>query len=751
MRTILGVALVCCLSVMGCAPPAGERPISGDDYFFGTPAGTPSTPEKIWMLKKWGLNVSYAGCLKNTDVEKQKKEVAFGHEHGLEFLPWVRGGTAEMVAEAGFDGYWYNEPGFGWGWLTGYHKGGYPGYTKRIKEEFLKYLKKKYPPEYVRKELGIEDEARFVLPRDGLDAKLAGPEYIRYELGYRERARELRAAKLSKEEIAEKLKPLDEQAAQLATAVKKNAKLWYEFVLFHNDYLCDYLAASATAAKKASPKIKVIPCFSPCYWDAGPRYSGIDYTRLARMPEFDRVEVDPYVHIRMNREYWVSFITSLIRTAARDKPIHNWTNTWDGYGTKPIDMFQGMICSFAQGVDGQALWSYAHVGRGWRPDYKERWFFIKKAIDFIRANSYLKDYAPVNEVAVYVPPQTYWIKYLDAPWTKHGGIWGTGYFCERTYISLVRAHIPADVLMPPLGHEELIKDDLQRYKVLVVPEASWMSDLEIEMLRGWVKNGGLLVVTGPLATHTKYGAKRGEEGLKDVVGATFGEAKPRKQITIVKEHPVLASFKAKSRINCVGLPVPEFLAIDSAKVTYIGSPEIPLERRVSTFRYKVDELKELKVTAPSYQVSTAQVLGQWRDGSPALILNKYGDGHVLSCAAVDATIGYELLPRWRRRDDRMRFVRDACTWTTNLIQADCSPDIEINVLTKGKRTVVNFFNQGYVPVERFQFRLPVKQRVSRVTIRAVDEEPVEPKFEVADGVLTVEMPEFLDFALCVIE
>ncbi len=450
----------------------------------------------------------------------------------------------------------------------------------------------------------------------------------------------------------------------------------------------------------------------------------------------------------MNREYWVSFITSLVRTAARGKPIHNWINTWDGYGTKPIDMFQGMICSFAQGVDGQSVWSYAHVGRAWMPDYKERWYYIKKAIDFIRENSDLKDYEPENEVAIYVPPQTYWVKYLDTPWTKHAGVWGTGYFCERTYYSLVRAHVPADVLIPPLGHEEMIRNDLSRYKVLVLPEASWMSDVEIGMLRDWVSDGGLLIATGPLATHTKYGTKREDEGLKDVIGATFGESKARKSIQIVEEHPILSSFKKGSRINCVGLPLKEFLAMDSAKVTYIGSPEVPLEKNLRTFRYRVKKLKEMKVSAPSYAVSSAQVLGQWADKSPALILNKYGNGHALACAAVDATIAYELVPRWREKTDRLRFVQDACSWTTNLIQSGCPPDVEINVMKKGKKTVVNFFNQGHAPVDAFKFRLPLKKKPSKVRLRTVETDEAAPKFEYANGILTVQVPEFLNFALC---
>jgi len=764
---------------------AGEHPVSGDDYFFGTPAGTPDTPEKVWTLKKWGLNASYAMALSKTDVEKQRKAIAFGHKHGLEFLPWVRGATIQMMSDAGFDGYWYNEPGFGWGRLAGYHSGGYPGYTKGIKEAFLKYLKNRFPPEYLSKELGIKDEAKFVLPRDGLDETFGSPEYIRYELGYRETARELRQAKLSKDEIAEKLRPIEQQAKQLAGYVKKSPKLWYEFVLFHNDYLKDHLVVTAREVKKTNPKMKVIPCLSPCYWDAGPRYSGVDYTMLARTAEFDRIEVDPYVHIRMNREYWVSFITSLIRTAARDKPIHNWINTWDGYGTRPIDMFQGMICSFAQGVDGQVVWSYAHVGRDWAPDYRERWYYIKKAIDFIRENSDLKDYSPENQVALYVPPQNYWIKYLDAPWTKHGGVWGAGYFCERTYYSLVRAHIPTDVLIPPLGHEEMIRDDLSRYRVLILPEASWMSDVEIEMLRQWVKDGGLLVATGPLATHTKYGTKREEDGLKDVLGATFGESKarktiqivaehpiissfkkvgikrqehgrkdvlgegkPRKTVQIVPQHPVIASFKKGNRINCTGLPLMEFLAMDAAKVTYIGSPEVSMERNLRYFRYKIDELKEAKAAAPSYVVDTAQVLGQWTDRTPALILNTYGKGHALACAAVDATIGYELLPRYRQKNDRVAFLHDVCNWTTDLIQSDCSSDVEINVLKKGRRTVVNFFNQGPAPVAASTFSLPLDRKPSKVTLRTAETDETSTKFKYADGILTVGVPEFLNFALC---
>jgi hypothetical protein len=674
-----------------------------------TPGGLFKTPADAQEYARWGLNCIYIPLTQGMTRDAVSEAVRNAHAAGFDVMCWNRLSLDAFVQVCGgvpIDAYWFNEPGFGDRAEGGnYHQGGYMGYSETSKTAFREYLAGKYRPEELRQRFGIEALGTLELPRDGLEEKVRGDQ------------------------------PL-------------NPKLWYEFVLWHNEHVLKGMRSAAEAVKKATPGIQAVPCLSPCYLDAGPRYPGLDYIRIARDPAFDRIEVDPYVHIRMNQEYWVSYVVSLMRTACRGKPLHSWTNTWIGYHTEPIDMLQGLMAAFAQGVQGASYWAYCHAPQAqWAPDYKERWKQIRRGLTFIQRHRELSDLEVRNPVAVYLSPQCFYIKYFRAPWAKHGGVWGTGYFAERTYYSLVRAHVPADVLIPPLGYEAMVRDDLGRYQVIVLPEASFLSDVEAEMLREWVRKGGRLVATGPLGTHDPYGLPRETPALVDVTGVRYGEAKTRKGVRIARATPVLPGFKVDAVIPCEGWPVKPFLAIDSAKVTYegAGTPE----ENMRSFRYRIDWLKEWKADAPSLEpAASCEVIGLWDDKSPALAVNKFGAGEVVSCAAVDITVAYELVGR--EEPLRRQFLADVCRSKADRFDTICPPEVEVNLLYGERRQAVTFVNQGYAPVDAFAFSMKVDRAPTRVRFASLDEE-TDIQFTCKDGKLSLTVPEFLDFALCQIE
>lgn len=695
------------IGLAGDSDAETHRPF--DRFVCATPLGVLKSVEEAQQYSQWGLNCAYLPVTKGMTRETVAGAVKNAHAAGFDVMCWARMPLDEFIesyAGIPIDAYWYNEPGFAGRSLGGgYHQGGYRGYGEKSKAAFLEYLRTKYKPEQLRERFGIEDLAKLDLPRDGLE-----------------------------ESVREGQKP--------------NPKLWYEFVLWHNEHVLQQLQTTAAAVKKGLPGIQAIPCLSPCYIDAGPRYPGIDYFRIARDPSFERIEVDPYVHIRMNQEYWVSYVISLLRTACDGKPLHSWTNTWDGYQTEPIDMYQGVMAAFAQGVQGVSFWAFHHAPQAkWRPDYKERWLQVRRALRFAHKHRELTEYRVRNQVAIYFPHQGYYIKYFRAPWTKHGGVWGSGYFVERTYYTLVRAHIPADIIFPPLGYEGQIRDDLERYRVLVLPEASYLSDHEVEMLRDWVAAGGLLLATGAIATHDQYGIPRESPALADVTGVTYGQPKLRKHIRLEGATPMLPSFKAGALIRCEGWPVKEFLAIDGAKVTYEGAESH--EKNMRTFRYRTEWFEEWKPEAPSLEPGEGcETIASWDDKSPAVVVHLFGKGKVVSCAPVDLTIAYELVGR--ENVERRNFVRDVCRSVVGPFETTCPPDVEVNVLQKGRKRAVTFTNQGYAPVDAFEFSMPLDKKPKRVRFVSMEKDR-KLKLKFADGTLSFTVPAFMDFALCWIE
>ena len=84
-----------------------------------------------------------------------------------------------------------------------------------------------------------------------------------------------------------------------------------------------------------------------------------------------------------------------------------------------------------------------------------------------------------------------------------------------TLKALVHAHIPFNVLTSPTFHAE----DLEGYKVLLLPDLEAVSDNEAAIIRRFVQAGGTIVITGPDPTGlNEYGDTRTDYALADVLG-----------------------------------------------------------------------------------------------------------------------------------------------------------------------------------------------------------------------------------------
>ena len=69
-----------------------------------------------------------------------------------------------------------------------------------------------------------------------------------------------------------------------------------------------------------------------------------------------------------------------------------------------------------------------------------------------------------------------------------------------------------------IAHEELSDELLKEFKVLVLPEASALSDKDIEIIRNFARKGGKIIADYEIATHTEWCNSRPQAALNDLFG-----------------------------------------------------------------------------------------------------------------------------------------------------------------------------------------------------------------------------------------
>jgi hypothetical protein len=75
---------------------------------------------------------------------------------------------------------------------------------------------------------------------------------------------------------------------------------------------------------------------------------------------------------------------------------------------------------------------------------------------------------------------------------------------------MINAHIPFELITCP----NMSSDDLEPFKVIVMPDTEMMSDAEAAFFTQFVTNGGTLIITGPKpSAYDELGTNRTELGM----------------------------------------------------------------------------------------------------------------------------------------------------------------------------------------------------------------------------------------------
>ncbi|MDL2401767.1 family 10 glycosylhydrolase [Rhizobium mayense] len=148
---------------------------------------------------------------------------------------------------------------------------------------------------------------------------------------------------------------------------------------------------------------------------------------------------------------------------------------------------------------------------------------------------------PTAEIAVIDPSTTlrHWAPEERSKAEKHD----LGF-----YHALVEAKLPFELL----SDQVLTAENLDRFKLIILANASCLSDAQNAAIRAYVKRGGSVVAAHETSLRDEFGKKRGDFGLADIFGATL-VAGPRgivknTYVALAGEHPVNAGYEGAARI-----------------------------------------------------------------------------------------------------------------------------------------------------------------------------------------------------------
>jgi len=383
--------------------------------------------------------------------------------------------------------------------------------------------------------------------------------------------------------------------------------LWSEWTDFTKNTLTYALGRVVKAGKVINPEIYIVIVMMPGWFAAEP--SSNPFVSVAAI--CDALHPDPYAQA----DPVEGLFYELSRNASPYKRVWSWVDT---RFSKPTTLKRDIFLS-ALHTDGVFVGYWSSGVYGFTSERQEA---VKEAFQILeKVEKYLVKTESVAKVALLYSEKTAAMNYFGTVMKA-----GPPYFnnVAGAYNICNQNHIPVD----PIFAETLTSEVLSRYNVLIAVDTECLSDAAVEVIRNWVRNGGVLLATTRTSVQDEYGRKREDFALKDVFQASFGDdvgGNSRAYIEITEKHAAINSLKKGERID------------------YLGS------------MYPGVSLKPFRDDS---------VLARWNDGSPAMILTKYGRGNSILLGTTYLTHRYFLSVE---KDEKTRVLfKDVIEWGLEL-------------------------------------------------------------------------------------
>jgi Hypothetical glycosyl hydrolase 6/Beta-galactosidase trimerisation domain len=167
------------------------------------------------------------------------------------------------------------------------------------------------------------------------------------------------------------------------------------------------------------------------------------------------------------------------------------------------------------------IWALDGIANGLRPWFTKfsgilhdrRWLAVVE--DLYRwhhqAEPYLRNQESLARVALVYSQQTAWF---------YGGDRAGAKVEDHTlgmYHALIEARIPFEMV-----HDRLLEpEQLDRFKLLILPNIAALSDQQCAQLRAYTRRGGSILATHETSLYDEWGQRRSDFGLADLFGVSF--------------------------------------------------------------------------------------------------------------------------------------------------------------------------------------------------------------------------------------
>ncbi len=400
----------------------------------------------------------------------------------------------------------------------------------------------------------------------------------------------------------DELKPLDDRSGIATEEGTPKARLFYWTRQFINDCSAQYYRCATLAVRKYFPKAELIAV----NYQAAPMGAAfigngndmdnetLDFFHFGRVGAFHGVMMEDWVDgcdLGIGAE---NLAAEMMRAAARK---HNSPLAAYLVGGEAIrGEFYGFLM---HGIKEIGLYLYgpiSNIGPAWGEDARA----LRELAEVTRE---VKKFEDAIADGVIPPRKAALLIATTSDYMQNRGI----RFCgerQTLYVALQHAQLPVDVVC----EAEIVEDDiLKNYELLYITDPQVRDDAQ-RKIAGWVKAGGKLWACVGAAEWNEYNAP--SPILNEALGVSRRKTLTQEDCLPV-EKTQAPGAKNKWAYN---------LQVGTIQA---HSPLFGGEVSLQAWGYRLEA-----------EPTTAQVIGKYEDGKPAVFLNRYGQGEALLVGAM---------------------------------------------------------------------------------------------------------------------